>query len=525
MNKSIDQILAELYEIDPTLRAEEDRIKIIIREFSLMKPDTKLDTAFVTRLRAELKKRPLPMRSAAPNGGSFAIWRLASLELRRSGFAYGALALVIVALAGVTYLDYGGSGGQSGVLALNIEEAGARAFGDLVGASATPKGSDTGSGQELGADATAPSDASPAPMMAFGMGGDGALAPSTIEGRSQSGGGGTAGMTIAPWPYTPWEYRYAGDAFETPADGSVYKRIKSSRSAADLVPALRRMNFDIALDTFSALTVRNLEVVENRDYGYAINVNVPEGMITINADWERWHREGKEYQPLAESEVPASETLISIADAFLSEHRIDTSHYGAPVVDDGWRWYPQPLLEDGTRPARYIPDMISVIYPLKIGDLEVYEEGGMPYGIVVTVDARERKAMNVGNINTLDFQKSSYALEQNVERLKEFALRGGLYGGMLPAENGNAETVALGTPEFVLMRFWRYTNFRGEELLIPALRFEAAKAPQNAWAPRAVMVPLVKEILDQAPPPPVIMPLEKMSPPEAVTQPLPAPDR
>ena len=51
---NIEQILKELYEIDPSLKQYEAQVKSIISEMVKAKPDTKFDAAFAASLTQNL---------------------------------------------------------------------------------------------------------------------------------------------------------------------------------------------------------------------------------------------------------------------------------------------------------------------------------------------------------------------------------------------------------------------------------------------------------------------------------------
>ena len=54
MNEKINKILEELYQIDPSLKEHEYKIKILLDKMITNKPDDNINSAFVERLQNEL---------------------------------------------------------------------------------------------------------------------------------------------------------------------------------------------------------------------------------------------------------------------------------------------------------------------------------------------------------------------------------------------------------------------------------------------------------------------------------------
>jgi len=160
-----------------------------------------------------------------------------------------------------------------------------------------------------------------------------------------------------------------------------------------------------------------------------LNINPKEGMISINENYEQWQnhrpvcrdRKCYEAQRLKEADVPVDEVLIKIADDFLNEKNINTSDYGEPEVRKEW------LLNTQMNREIYIPDRISIIYPLVIEGKKIFEESGYLSGMNVSIDVRLNKVTNM-HYMTQDYESSNYETETNTDRILEFAAQGGRYG-------------------------------------------------------------------------------------------------
>lgn len=460
----IDRILGELYEIDPSLAKHEDILRRIIPTLLAAKPQLSVDDAFVARLRSEL------MHLHASRTISRFAPTLSPFFSRN--FAVVAIALVVVVggVLAVSTMD-----DHRGTLAINTIST--RAFGSLAQTAPATIG-----GKNAGPEADTRAGSIAAFSAPVGLGG---------------GSGAAAGFAPTYPAMTSTQYVYRGESFTIPSSGFVYKRITDEATGSRLVSALRGMNFGVAIGSFSDVRVRNIEIAEDKDYGYSINLSIPLGMVSINANWEKWHMDTRVGAPIAANEMPSNEALIAIADQFLQAHRISTAAYGEPIVDEGWRAMPAVTTLDGRTMPSYAPDTIMITYPFMIDGMPVYENWGVPSGLQILVDIHESRVSSVNNLTTLSYDRSEYALETDSQKIKDLATTGGTYliKKGLPQPGSGVITQALGTPTLVLMKYYRNASSRNEELLIPAMRFPMQE-PQPGSGPGYVMVPLVKDIVD-----------------------------
>ena len=307
---------------------------------------------------------------------------------------------------------------------------------------------------------------------------------------------------IAPY-YQPYTFVYKGDPLTiADTDREVYKRVKGF-SAGSLTGLTTQFGAGLLnLGSFSNAQIRGVDIYEDRDQGYNINVNFTEGVASIGPNYEKWFTERTmlcakgscpEPEKIRLDQIPADAELIRISNAFLAEHGIDTSSYGEPAVDTSWRtWYEQ----SPDKSNYYFPETYGVIYPYKLKGMEVRDSGAGLYGLRVDVHVPDNKVFSVYNLNTQQYQTSSYATEQDAARITKVAERGGFYGWWGTEENKDAKQVGLGTPTEVLMQFYRYDGVSNEELYVPALVFPVLDAPKDMYVPNQVIVPIIKEILD-----------------------------
>ncbi|MCW1891960.1 MAG: hypothetical protein KIH65_001820 [Candidatus Uhrbacteria bacterium] len=523
--KDISALLEELYATDPSLRDREADLKRLIQTLAAAKPNAVVDSTFIQTLRKTLAEkaktlsvqRTPSMKISLPTIHSSRFWP--ALGFTVSGVAVGMMAMLYVTqdmgISSTLRMKPVATQNENTDFAtrervLSIERIANGAFGQLaVNAGVT---------QEMG---VAPSS---------GMGGNAV----SYEARSlampiaaseapvpRADGAVTSGVAspdmkmIAPYPMVQVDYEYTGEALDlTDTSLDVLKRSPGSFSGGSLVSALRGLNLGVAdLSSFGNASVGDISIYQNEPYGYQIYVSPRSGTISIDQNWDQWKDAYPTCQDdqcwkasqLKRSDVPSDQELVQIADAFIAQHRIDRSVYGAGEVDKSWEQYASN--ENG---EVYIPDVMQVTYPLMIDGKTVYQNGGAKMGIVVGINLRVKKVSSVYNLQQLSFEASAYDAETNADTILAEAKKGGLSSPIrYMQENVETKTVKaeLGTPMKALVQIYQYKDNQSFELYVPALIFPVTKAPDvssGAWAPSAVIVPLVKGIVQDMP---TIMPL------------------
>ncbi len=480
MNKNINNIVQELIEIDPGFKEHETEIRQIIAEFLAKKPDTRLDPAFVASLRSRLLGAPTPSPFSPFFSGRY--------------FVLGILAVLLVVPLGFYAANQGiGVGGNStsAVFAMNqqIQHLEADAYGTLQ---AETGGRGAGSPENTAPMAAQAVSNSVAPTAT--------AEPAKISANMAYGaGGGTsdARMMVPQGPITVYSYAYKGEPLELPANGDVYSRIKNSVSSGQIASQLKKFNFGLMnMNGFADMRVRSFELAEDKPFGYSIQANFDEGMISINPNYTQWPGlNGKVTEQLPLSAMLKDEEAIAIARKFLDEHAISLENYGDPEIQGS----PVALAADSQ--PQFAPEQITVTYPLKIAGAAVYEDGAYPYGLQVGVSVRDKKVMSVYGLTAQTYTSSEYKLETDSEKILSVVSKGGPHS-WVPQESDGV-TIAkieaeVGTPTKVLMHTYNYVNGESQELYVPALSFPVTKAPEGEqYYPKNIIVPLVPEILNQ----------------------------
>jgi hypothetical protein len=447
--------------------------------------DARPETRFDARFEADLKRRFL----AGLPAGRPSMFASFFETMKKTTYLIpaGAALVLLVALALNSNVVPGAPSREAASTAgVSIEQLDDRAFGLLAlstGLGAARPESGGGSGLGLRQDTAAVPAPSAAPLGLGAAGGDGKM--------------------IAPdsWPGAI-NYRYVykgGPIASLDAQLAVLKRIKGSTVSAQ---NLGNLDIDlIDLSRLSDLKAGSYALVEDREFGYFINVDLNEGSVSINQNWAKWpHPEQscrdeacfQQYRLKAE-DVPADDAVIAIADAFLAEYGISKTGLGAPVVRSEWRIaYAQAT----DKSFVYIPDSVSVVYPQMIEGRPVVDDGG-PSGLYVGVNVRHRRVDNVYGLTTQRYQSSLYDAETDEKRILGIVERGGVWG--YTVEGAKTVEVEVGEPERVWTRSWLPDpSGNGQELLVPALRFPILNKPANEpYFRDSIVVPLIKDVLDQ----------------------------
>lgn len=343
-----------------------------------------------------------------------------------------------------------------------------------------------------------------------GMGGDAAKA-----GRSSANFAAEAKVmdssvsrTMVPsMDYYNIKYVYKGEELKLEQSQlEVYRRIKGDgRFAAGLTELIGGVNLDLVdINAFSNLRMQNLSLAEDRDSGLSLYLDFNEDTVSINENWQRWvtpaagviEKMMVESNRLKIEDVPADEILVSMADQFLAEKGIKRDNYGQGKVEDYWR-RDYVLFEN--KADYYVPEVVSVVYPLLINGQEVRDQSGNPSGMHVSINIVRKQVSGLYGLSPYRFESSSYETETDSARILKVAENGGYnrnYIGGFGGDKAAAKEIELGTPVANYVSTWNYGRGKSEELLVPALIFPVMSQPEPPYfSQRFVVVPLAKDML------------------------------
>jgi hypothetical protein len=504
MEKQLEQFLQELYQFDPRLKQFDHDLRTIIREMSIIRPDTKFSPELAERIKDRLMAQiKIEERSLTKNS----YFKFNFINMNKKLYIYGGVAAVFIfALVAINmnltkvqdeskissqpnyYQDWVEQN-QDAVVRL---EAGA--FGSL--ASVSSGEGQFGKMESMSADSVS----SLAPL---GLGGDTVAMPEPMMG----GGGVDAKMIM---PYFNFKYVYQGDEIDlSDRQGDVYKRLTASSGGTDsLISLVSGLNLNgLSLSSFSNLQMQNLSLMEDKDKGLSISFDFVSGTVSIYENWQKWRLPERENCAgdqdcwnrwrLQMSDVPQDNALITWANSFVNKHQIDVSAYGEPVVDNLWK---NEYARSEDKANFYIPEYASVVYPYLVDGQAVRDQGGNYAGLRVSVNLIHKAVSGVSNLSLNRYEASVYPLVTDFQRVVRQAENGGWNGSYFYSSE-DVQEIALGTPEKIYVQIWNYSNNRSDELMIPALLFPVLEndsvSSNQYYGQRFVIVPLVNDIFSE----------------------------
>jgi len=480
--KQVKIILADLYVIDSSFRNYENELRKTILKLLSAKPYVEFDEEFKQQLRMELMARIEELKAQKTEKA----FKLPSLSgfFASPKFVYAFSGAMICLLVLVPVLYFTNKAGYlvtkpeiKLVSNISMDKVADNAFGSLSTQGA-PANQGVSATQEM--------------LSVEGRGGDSVPMPMSSEAPQ---------MVIAPYRMN-YKYIYKGDEFTLDQEKvEVLRRQKGEQAISGLTNLLSNMDFGVFdLSSFKDLEVQTIQLAQDKDLGYSIFINLPEGSISINRNYRNWIVGIKESSSLKSSDIPADSELISVANSFIKKHKINTTNYGEPVVNRYWESQSrEEEVSGGTfEEVSYFPEQISITYPLIINGMDVYDQGGSQFGFIINVNIREMKVTGLYNLTSQNYQASMYEAETDIAKILKVAEQGGIQGGWFYSGDAGISEVELGTPEVIYMRFMTYDNYESNELLVPALLFPIIKTTEGKNIFRKnIIVPLAKELLKE----------------------------
>lgn len=346
--------------------------------------------------------------------------------------------------------------------------------------------------------------------------------------------GGEGAPTILPPPYyDAYRFKYVGGDLPKVADSQpVYKRLKPETTESLAAKIIRIFSFGlIDLTKFSNTKLQSISFLEDKDYGYNVNVDLAYGNVSMYQNWERWPQPAYDCysydcpgpEPIKIGDVPSDEEVFSAVEQFIDNYSISREGYGKPEVVEYSNWrvlYDQSPDKDNF----FIPDTIQVVYPMVLDGRKVMDESGNPTGMNITYNIRERKVVGMYDLMTKKFEKSRYEAETDKNRLLKVAENGGFRNYSYYEGAQNIATLELDTPTIQTYRIWYSADpmSQGEDLYVPVMVFPIKNWDQSLYWKQNIIVPIVKSILDTEdknnPPYPMPMPVDLQDQPAVKTE-------
>lgn len=405
--------------------------------------------------------------------------------MRKLIYAGSALAIIAVIALSAALLAQKNPGGQKHVsdklsLKPKITRMGEKAFGELASSQTV-----SDSSAEKSLSAAAP----------LGLGGGGAAASSRSLIKTEN----SAEQMMPPY-FQINKYVYSGNSLPAVEEKmEVLKKVKRPISNGELNSALKNFNFGLIDPAkFDNTNVINLTLSQNKDFGYNINFDFNEGMVSVYENRQTWQTESVRCdgpdcagsQPLKAEDVPADEVLIAMADQFAKNYNINLENYGRPFVQNNWRvMYAQAEVKSDF----YIPESATVVYPFLANGKEVYDLSGSKTGLQINIDIRHNIVSGLWNLAFRDYESSSYDMQTDESEILKIAERGGMYGGFIPEESEISE-VKIGAPIQAYAEVYQYGSMESQLLLVPAYVFPILDKEKENVYQEAIVVPLAKDL-------------------------------
>lgn len=496
----LDELLQELYAWDASLKNKEAELIKLIEVMAQGKPDTKFDENFAKSLKKDLLSHRILLDNDDGLKENNFLFNLKNMN-KKIYIVAGAVAVCGVAVLAIMLntipqnkvaLVNTITGDNNAENSDEFVKSNPGAFGSLAMLSGTSGGAAVAQESATVSSRTSASAATPTMTVAapaVGMGGGDAVSSKMIA------------------PMRSYTYVYKGEPIElTESTAAVYRRIKGDGNlSSNLDSLISSKTFGpINLSSFSNLETGNISLMENKRLGLNINIDFREENIYIGQNWLQWQSDRDKcgdnqacwdsYRIKIEN-IPADADVIAKTNDFLSEKGINLEHYGEPKIDNNWR---ANYEASSDKANYYIPEEVSVIYPLVVDGQIVHDQSGNLDGLRVNYNLLQSAISGLNNLISYRYEASDYTLETDSSKILGLAEKGGYGSGIYYfSEAQDKTTLELGTPTKSLIHLWRYTNGMNEELLIPALIFPVSNTPADYYGSKFITVPLVQDMVNE----------------------------
>jgi len=298
------------------------------------------------------------------------------------------------------------------------------------------------------------------------------------------------------------KYKYAGKLPELSEFVSVYKK----KTASQQNPLFNIKSFDFAtvarvmnLESLKDIKLQNVSLVEDREKGYVINLDLQTPAVSIFENYEKW----QPYLPactgfsctipeMKKEDMPSDATILKMATDFIKKYGIDTTFLSAPEIEKQW-------LQAEVRGERpFYPDVVNVRYAFELEGKKVEDSWGNTLGLMVNVNVRN-KYVTGAYISPLILDKSEYKTVSQ-ETILSSVEKGG-FTGMQYVNPDRTEEKELENPEIKFVAISKNAGLAGkapEEYIIPAIIFTVKKTKEMPqyyfYTPEKIIVPLAENV-------------------------------
>ncbi len=289
-----------------------------------------------------------------------------------------------------------------------------------------------------------------------------------------------------------YEYLYEGELPDlSTLNSNVYQRVNTSTLPESVSKNISQLALaGLSLSAFDQLNIQNINLSESNKNGYNISVDLLNNTFSVSRNPDYWQTVPS--TPLSKENIPSEETLITTAETFLTNYKIDRTQFGKPAIDQ----------TSFNTQGGWFPESITVNYPLLVQGQEVWSMWGQPSGLSVSISLHSGEVDSFFGSDQQTQEILNKELITDIEQVLAIAKHGGLWDS-IPENPDKTFTSHLGTPELILAEHYEYDEHASVSsiLYVPALRFPVIETDPNAPYQRSwVIVPLAKDVLSQADP-------------------------
>ena len=287
-----------------------------------------------------------------------------------------------------------------------------------------------------------------------------------------------------------YEYIYDGELPDlSTIDPTVYRRVNTLSFPSTLSSVFSNLTLgNIPLSSFEDPQLQSFTIAEAGDNGYVLYVDARESTLNLSRKDSYWNTIDYS-KTLTKDDLLSDEELLELSGEFLGRRNIDVSMFGSPFVD-----------RSSLDPDTWIPDLMTVTYPLIINATDTWSLWGGPIGMTVNIGLRQKEVESLYTPGPYRLEESPDELVTNSTEILAIANRGGLWGTL--TENPSVTyTFQLGEPRIVFAEHSVWTNGTSSSIYVPALLFPVVKSasddPHAPYQPPWIVVPLSKQVIDE----------------------------
>lgn len=493
MEKDIEKILQELYEVDSSLKEKEKELRKIIHTMLNLKPNVKIDETFKSTLRENISKKIVSEKLKNYSSQKQNIWHF---------FAYIFGTAWILAFWFFLLNENLNIGKNdiwnpntpittNNILSFESEITKISGwFGDLkniwentapalrgVWGWATPSSAKMLQTESVSRDIWTE---------------DMQIATETPLGDEMTVGK-TMDLVDPNWVPEIYRYSFSGELNVTLSEMMpVYKKSNQNNLGKDFWKKFANFRFNgLDISRFSDLSAGNISFNQDKEYGYSINIDFSNGYLNIYKNWDTWPQ--KNYQEKKTTSLLAEDEVLNIANSFMKEYGIDISQYGHAKIETNYNTLLKTSDVSRIMPD-FIPDTTYILYPLIVDGKEIMEESWDTAGIKVEIDTEEKRVSSVVWLSIQNYVQSDYIVENNTENILKVANVWGRFWFYTPeTDRVKYKDIELKNPTLKYINIYEYKNNIQEQYLIPAVVFEVEKEGLENYYWNTISVPLVKD--------------------------------